>query len=88
MYTLYTTCMLIVYFFWSIVYILLEARNISYDISKKLDWKCSNMFRLVERIPSPFCYSMRKVKSRSKVIIRSFVVAIRRLKFSRDVCSI
>ena len=77
----------IVYFFWSIAYNLLEARNISYDISKKLDL-CSNMFRLVERIPSPCCYSIRKVKSHSKDIIRSFVVAIRRLKFSRDVCSI
>ena len=43
--------------------------------------------RIVDRIPSPCCYSMRDIETR-RDIIRWFVVAIRSFKFSRDVCSI
>ena len=78
----------IVYFFWSIAYNLLEARNISYDISLPRNWiRVQNMFRLVERIPSPSCYSMREIEAQ-RDIVRRFFVTIKRLKFSRDICSI
>ena len=61
----------IVYFFWSIAYNLLEARNISYDISLPRNWICvQNMFRLVELSSvSPLHLVIRCAKWKRKVTL-------------------
>ena len=57
-----------------VVYILLEARNNPYNlvfprISKKFASKHVSACRIVvERVPSPYCYSMREIEAQSDII--------------------
>ena len=65
-YILCTTSRVYVYCLLFLVFRLYFARGkkhfLWYFISKKSD-SCSNMFRPVERIPSPSCYSMREIEA-------------------------